>query len=445
MDDVETRAFAALGWKNGEFSILLDEQFDIIWHSPSLVQLLGWTDIRGRNATEFVHADDLPLVLEVMELSAQSLDHRRVDSRYAPEPADIRLRQRSGAWQTYAIDTFNRLDDPSIGGVLATCRRVRDRADLPRVIEALGSGDSMTTLMPKIARLAERSMGGGVVRAALAWSASEQIEIATSSESPALDPSLAEIATAVWTHDVRTPTLITDFDDPLLADTAGRARALGYQGAFLVPIESPDDDDIIGGMIAWGTSTVDFIATPQSPLHVALRLAALAIAEHRTKLGLRWAATHDPLTGLANRAEFSRWLDDSATEPLVMLYIDLDDFKPINDGHGHPVGDLVLQEVAQRISASIGPEDLLGRLGGDEFAVIRPGTDDADEGRDLGLRIIEAIREPFAVGGRLLNIGASVGVAVGATPLIPDLLTRRADAALYQAKRTGKNTVYLAE
>lgn len=216
--------------------------------------------------------------------------------------------------------------------------------------------------------------------------------------------------------------------------------------AFIVPVIAPDSSDVIGSMVAWGTSTIDFTAPPQSPVHVALRLAALAISDHRTKLALRWAAAHDPLTGLANRAEFSRRLDRSAGNPLLLLYIDLDDFEPINDVHGHPTGDRVLREVAQRIATAIEPDDLVGRVGGDEFAVVCTGTDDPDHGRDLGRRrIIAAIQEPIVAGGRSVRIGASVGVAVGAHPLIPDLLVRLADDALYRAERAGKNTVCLAE
>ena len=94
------------------------------------------------------------------------------------------------------------------------------------------------------------------------------------------------------------------------------------------------------------------------------------------KRELRWAAAHDPLTGLANRAEFARRLDRCASDDLVLLYIDLDDFKPINDMYGHHVGDRVLVEVGRRIAAVIGPGDIVGRLGGDEFAVVCPGVAD---------------------------------------------------------------------
>jgi diguanylate cyclase (GGDEF)-like protein len=128
----------------------------------------------------------------------------------------------------------------------------------------------------------------------------------------------------------------------------------------------------------------------------------------------------------------------------VLLYIDLDDFKPINDQHGHPVGDQVLIEVGRRISSVIGPHDVVGRLGGDEFAVIVAGTNDPSEGRDVADRIVQAIRMPLLVDGLRLTVQGSVGVAVGAQPLIPAVLVRQADEALYQAKQIGKNRVCLA-
>jgi diguanylate cyclase (GGDEF)-like protein len=322
---------------------------------------------------------------------------------------------------------------------------VRDRADLPRAIEALGSGSPMAVVMPMIARLAEHSMGGGQVRVALAWLANERIEIATSAELPPLDPRLADVARTVWTLGLGESCVITDLHDSMLAGVADLAEQHGYRGAFIVPVAAPDSSDVIGSMVAWGTSTIDFKAPPQSPVHVALRLAALAISDHRTKLALRWAAAHDPLTGLANRAEFSRRLDQSAHNPLLLLYIDLDDFKPINDQHGHPTGDLVLVEVAQRIAATIGPRDVVGRLGGDEFAVLCPDTDDPDLGRQLGQRIIARLGAPIRAADIDLHVGASVGVAIGAHPLIPSVLAARADSALYEAKRSGKNTVRLAD
>jgi diguanylate cyclase (GGDEF)-like protein len=299
-------------------------------------------------------------------------------------------------------------------------------------------------VVPIIARLADHSMGGAEVRTAIAWKQDERIMIVSAAGAVPLEPRLADVARLVWSNDLTAPLVVTDLGDPMLNGAGEVAAAAGYRGAFIVPIEAPSGPEILGAMVAWSASTVDFQAPAQSPVHVALRLAALAIADHRTKRSLRWAAAHDPLTGLANRAEFARRLDALASGDLVLLYIDLDDFKPINDEYGHPVGDLVLKEVGRRIASVIGPHDCVGRLGGDEFAVVCAGMSDPMEGRAVGDRIVEAIRVPLIANGLCLTVGASVGVAVGAQPLIPTILARRADEALYHAKHAGKNTVCLA-
>ncbi len=430
--------------KEGEFTLLLDENFDILWHSESVSHILGWGDVTGRNGTDFVHPDDLGLVLDTMIQVRTSASHQGLDPTFAPESADIRVADVNGTWHHFETTTWNHLEDGDVRGVLCTCRRVYDRSDLSRVIEMLGSGSEVHDVLPIVARLADKSMGGAEVRTAIAWKHDDKMVIVSAAGMPPLDPRLADVARAVWTHNLTSPQVVTDLDDPLLNGAGELAAAAGYRGAFIVPIEAPTGPEILGAMVAWSASTIDFQAPTQSPVHVALCLAALAIADHRTKRSLRWAAAHDPLTGLANRAEFARRLDQASCGELILLYIDLDDFKPINDAHGHPVGDFVLQEVGRRIAGVIGPHDTVGRLGGDEFAVVCAGMSDPAEGRAVGNRIIEAIRLPLITNGLHLAVGASVGVAVGAQPLIPSMLARRADEALYEAKHAGKNTVRLA-
>jgi len=430
--------------KEGEFTLLLDESFDILWHSESLSRILGWGDVTGRNGIEFVHPDDLGLVLETMLQVSASAAHQGLDPTFAPESSDIRVADVNGVWHSFESTTWNHLDDAGVRGVLCTCRRVYDRSDLSRAIEMLGSGVDVHEILPIVARLADRSMGGAEVRTAIAWKQDDKIAIVSAAGMPPLEPPLADVARAVWSNDLTSPRVVTDLDDPILNGAGALAAAAGYRGAFIVPIEAPTGPEILGAMVAWSASTIDFQAPTLPPVHVALCLAALAIADHRTKRSLRWAAAHDPLTGLANRAEFARRLDQAAGGDLILLYIDLDDFKPINDAHGHPVGDFVLKEVGHRIASVIGPNDTVGRLGGDEFAVVCAGMSDPAEGRAVGDRIIEAIRVPLVTNGLRLAVGASVGVAVGAQPLIPSMLARRADEALYEAKNAGKNTVRLA-
>ncbi|MEM7342003.1 MAG: GGDEF domain-containing protein [Actinomycetota bacterium] len=161
----------------------------------------------------------------------------------------------------------------------------------------------------------------------------------------------------------------------------------------------------------------------------------------RTEQRLAHVATHDGLTGLANRALLAAHLADAVTsdKPFLVLYVDLDDFKQVNDTFGHTAGDQVLVEVSARILRHVRPNDLVARLGGDEFAVLVRNRDDAD---DLASRMIRAVREPVDLGnGVTTQVGCSIGVAASAPGLTPRQLMDQADRAMYGAKRAGKNVV----
>ncbi|GAA3600982.1 hypothetical protein GCM10022223_15820 [Kineosporia mesophila] len=163
-------------------------------------------------------------------------------------------------------------------------------------------------------------------------------------------------------------------------------------------------------------------------------------------------ATHDALTGLANRAQILGHLagllagEDRRREGAPgtgVLFIDLDGFKLVNDTHGHAVGDQVLCEVADRLTATLRPGDAAGRLGGDEFVVTIEGIRDPDVLLDLGRRVISAVSwsGPMNVGGttvKQVRIGASVGVAVSSATSTADSLIAEADVAAYRAKRLGR-------
>lgn len=155
---------------------------------------------------------------------------------------------------------------------------------------------------------------------------------------------------------------------------------------------------------------------------------------------------HDALTGLPNRNKLSRFLEEALllnehSMPLSVLMIDLDNFKPINDSLGHPVGDAVLQEVAHRLRDCTREHDLVARLGGDEFVVVLNGMDTHSEIDKFCTRLIGSLHQPIDHEGHALHIGASVGVAVSRRQgYVASELIRCADIALYQAKADGKNT-----
>jgi diguanylate cyclase (GGDEF)-like protein len=159
-------------------------------------------------------------------------------------------------------------------------------------------------------------------------------------------------------------------------------------------------------------------------------------------------ALTDELTGLNNRRQVMARLEEEFQrsirlgEPICLISLDIDRFKHINDTHGHPIGDLVLKRVAERLQSSIRPYDVVGRVGGEEFLIIAPATP-SDEAVSLAERIISAIgKETITEGPARVTVTASAGVAVIDTrdKDIDDLL-RRADRALYQAKADGRNRV----
>lgn len=151
-------------------------------------------------------------------------------------------------------------------------------------------------------------------------------------------------------------------------------------------------------------------------------------------------AGHDELTGLPNRALFRKQLGARllAGQPFSLLYLDLDDFKAVNDQLGHPMGDRVLQEVALRFRAILGAHGIVGRIGGDEFNALVDLP--PDQIAALCESLIAAAAQPIALSDAEIRIGMSIGViTVSETQESVDMLLMRADHALYQAKRSGKN------
>jgi diguanylate cyclase (GGDEF)-like protein len=170
------------------------------------------------------------------------------------------------------------------------------------------------------------------------------------------------------------------------------------------------------------------------------------VSAAQTELAFR--AQHDPLTGLANRTLFAERLVSAMSRHreqgrrFALVLVDLDDFKAINDLLGHAAGDRLLQAVGDRLRHCVRTVDTVARLGGDEFAVVLEGTVDTPE--RVGERILSAMRHPFHIDGRLVTIGASLGLVEPAPDeidLTADALMRRADGAMYVGKHRGKGLV----
>jgi diguanylate cyclase (GGDEF)-like protein len=206
-----------------------------------------------------------------------------------------------------------------------------------------------------------------------------------------------------------------------------------YQNTFLLTLAFGISAIALALVIAWRTLR-----------NVGLKSAQISeqmMELERSRAALREEATHDPLTGLANRRLFYDRLQQAIRHAqryggkVCILYVDLDRFKEINDRHGHHVGDAVLTEVAKRLTSSIRGSDSVARLGGDEFAVLLEGVQGREDCLAVGHTIEQAVNAETGFFGLGVEIAASIGLAIypddGADE---DALIRAADAAMYRVK-----------
>ena len=201
------------------------------------------------------------------------------------------------------------------------------------------------------------------------------------------------------------------------------------------------------GSVLWAQVTMALVCDEHDePRHMLAQVDDIT-DEVADAARLAHSATHDPLTGVANRSALEERLEpmiaaaNRRDEVLGCLFLDLDDFKSVNDDHGHDVGDALLCEVADRIRSCLRVEDFVARLGGDEFVVLASLTDGAAVDQ-LASRLVAAVGQSFETGAVRVRVRCSIGVAlhVDADPTRANALVKAADLAMYRAKAAGRGT-----
>jgi diguanylate cyclase (GGDEF)-like protein len=265
-----------------------------------------------------------------------------------------------------------------------------------------------------------------------------------------------ELATRSWSLEI-TPELAPDLremierPEPRLytsqdeeAFVRDQLEAFGHAFVAVVPIVARGE--FLGVVFAnWG---VDDPPPRHETLFRGLTgladQAGLALASVRLLERTRHQATHDPLTGLANRVLFHEHLQAALAATrrsgtlAAVCYLDLDGFKRVNDTRGHAVGDELLVAVADRLQATVRTSDGVARLAGDEFAVLLREVESIEAAGLVAGKLVDAIAEPYTIHGEELHVGVSVGVALAPSHgETPDDLLRAADAAMYEAKEHG--------
>ncbi|GIU86158.1 MAG: hypothetical protein KatS3mg009_0673 [Acidimicrobiia bacterium] len=222
----------------------------------------------------------------------------------------------------------------------------------------------------------------------------------------------------------------------------GRARRTGRGGIveFECPITGRD------GVERHLEATVVNLLDDRSVAGLVVTLRD-ATARKVLETELEHKALRDDLTGLPNRALFMDRLQHALTRlgrsrsRIAAMFVDLDDFKAVNDGLGHAAGDALLVAVAQRLQGCLRPSDTVARMGGDEFAVLLEDVGDDASAIETANRLLDALREPVTIDGMDVDVPATIGLTVVDVPTPPGSVMRDADIALYRAKEAGKGRV----
>ncbi len=258
----------------------------------------------------------------------------------------------------------------------------------------------------------------------------------------AIGPELGSCGSAAFLGE---PVLAIDIDtDPRWQPFKARPLEVGLRACWSTPIKSKDGR-VIGTFAFYFRESRPPSRWHQRIVDACVHLGALAIERKEARAQIAQLAYYDTLTGLPNRARLRHLISEAiqacpAGMHIALAFLDVDNFKDVNDTLGHSAGDELLIELAQRLRAQIQPDDMLGRLGGDEFVIVLPNRD-AAEAALVASRITDALVTPLQIGTKQVPMSASIGISIypdSATDI--DTLIQQADAAMYQAKEAGRST-----
>jgi diguanylate cyclase (GGDEF)-like protein len=238
------------------------------------------------------------------------------------------------------------------------------------------------------------------------------------------------------------PVVVSDWRKESRFEESDLQVKAGMRSAVIVLIKGKGEPY---GVLGVGSRTMrEFSRQDVSFMQAIANILANAIERRRTEERTRHEALHDPLTGLPNRNLFLDRLEHALSvarrreTSVAVLFLDLDQFKIVNDSLGHAAGDELLAAVAPRIEQALRPGDTVARFGGDEFAVLAEDVGNERGATRIAERIAEALARPFILREREHFVSASAGIAIGGGNEAPEALIRDADSALYRAKERGR-------
>jgi diguanylate cyclase (GGDEF)-like protein/PAS domain S-box-containing protein len=410
------RRFQALVENSFNLIMVASSEGTLSFVSPASMQMLGVpeNEMIGTDPFARVHADDVP--------RARAMLDRARSEPGAQDPIEARYRHQNGGWRWFEVVAANLFDEPEVAGTVLNARDITDRKEARlRMEESEARFRSLVQHASDVVIVLDDHLTMTYV-----------------------SPSVARVL-----GHAPEDLMATSWFDLVHPDDAVRARNLTGD----TPSQHDVELRVRHSDGSWHTVDLTVSDLRQNVAVKGIVLNGRDVTERHVLEGqLRHQALHDGLSGLANRTLFADRVGHALSRRagqvggVVVLFIDLDDFKTVNDSLGHAAGDELLKEVGSRLSGALRAGDTAARLGGDEFAMLLENVADLDVVLEILTRIHATLRSPFVVAGRARDVTASIGVARDqGGPIEADDLLRNADVAMYQAKSKGKNRHELFE